>query len=385
MAKFFSQIKNQMRERETAQNLLAMPLSERPIIVYAEDDYTWNQLGPYIRAVLKDHNLPIAYVTSDPEDPRIANPPLGMSVHVIADSIASFMPKIDSPVFLTTMPDLDTFHVKRPEAATVTYAFHSLVSTNMVYRPGAFDAYDVFLCPGPHIRAELERHFASIQKVGYELMDIGYPKLDGIAAGYGDYQKQYPGETTILIAPSWGAQNVLSVEGAELIEGLADAGFRVVVRPHPAFFQSIYPEGQEIVDEIEKRFRGTNNVVLEKSIASEDSFMEADLLISDWSGASFEYALGTERPVLFLDVPAKVNNPRWEELGMVPFERRMRSEVGTVVPPGDARSAVAAAREMLSDAGGYKERLSALRKETVYNDGTAAAAGALALARLVER
>lgn len=385
MAKFFSQIKNQMRERETAQKLLALPTSDRPILVYAEDDYTWNQLGPYIQAVLSDHHLPVTYVTSDPEDPRIANPPQGMSVHVITDSLASFMPKIDSPVFLTTMPDLDTFHIKRPEKSTVTYAFHSLNSINMAYRAGAFDAYDVFFCPGPHIRDELERHFEAIGKSGYELLDIGYPKLDGITDRYRKYEKQNPSETTVLIAPSWGANNVLAEQGQDLIAALADADYRVVVRPHPAFFESIYPEGQKIVAAIEKQFKGADNVILEKSITSEDSFMEADLMISDWSGASFEYALGTARPVLFLDVPPKVNNPDWEQLGVTPFEDRMRHEVGTVVAAGDPVSAVSATRDMLADAGGYQDRLNALRTATVYNDGTSAAAGGAALAELVSK
>ena len=386
MAKFFSQIKTQMRERETAQTILDLPLSERPIVVYSEDDYTWNQLGPYVLRVLEDHQLPIIYVTSDPNDPRLDNSPSGMSVYVIADSIAAFMPKIDSPVFFTTMPDLDTFHIKRPQrSSTVTYAFHSLTSINMVYRRGAFDAYDAFFCAGPHHHSELERHFSAIGKTGYELFDIGYPKLDGISSRYREYQKVHPTETTVLIAPSWGPQNVLAVEGSELISALADAGYRVVVRPHPAFFESIYPEGQKIVDALEKQFNSVGNVIVEKSITSEDSFMEADLMISDWSGAAFEYALGTERPVLFLDVPPKVNNPDWEQLGLVPFEDRMRLELGTIVPPGDPQSAVAATRDMLSDAGGYRDRLNALRQETVYNDGTSASAGAAALAELVAR
>lgn len=385
MAGFFSQIKNQMRERETAQALLAQPLSERPVLVYVEDDYTWNQLGPYVASLLEDHGLPITYVTSDPQDPRIENPPKGMSVYVIADSIAAFIPKVDSPVFFTTMPDLDTFHIKRPEKATVTYAFHALTSINRVYRQGAFDAYDAFFCTGPHHREELDRHFAQIGKTGYELFDVGYPKLDGITSRYRQYEKQHPSETTVLVAPTWGPDNLLAVEGEALISALAEADYRVVVRPHPAFFESIYTDGLKIVDGIEKRFKDADNVILEKSIATQDSFLEADLMISDWSGAALEFALGTERPVLFVDVPPKMNNPDWEKLGVVPIEDRMRSEIGTIVAAGDPQSAAAATRDMLADTGGYRDRLRTLRGETVYNDGTSASAGAAVLAELVNR
>ena len=384
MANFFQQIKAQMREKETAQAILSMPLTDRPILVYAEDDYSWNQLGPYVRSVVRDHHMPVVYVTSDPDDPRIDDHDDLMTVHTVKDSIVSFLPRVDSPVFVTTMPDLDSFHIKRPRNANVTYAFHSLNSIHMAYRPGAFDAYDSFLCPGPHIRDELDKHFAKIGKTDYQLFDVGYPKLDGIIGRYDRYTKVHPDRQTVLLAPSWGKANILATQGVELIDALATTGYRVVVRPHPAFFESIYPEGAGIVDEIAHTFGQTDNVVLETSITSEDSFMEADLLISDWSGASFEYALGTQRPVLFVDVPPKVNNPGWEALGIVPFEDQMRHQVGTVVEPGDIPAAAAAVENLLSRADEYRERLAAIRDTAVYNVGRSAAAGAEVLVELAK-
>ena len=32
-------------------------------------------------------------------------------------------------------------------------------------------------------------------------------------------------------------------------------------------------------------------------------------MVSDWSGVAMEFAFGLERPVLFIDVPRKTNNP----------------------------------------------------------------------------
>ncbi len=385
MAKFFARVKAQMREREDAEAIRSTPIAERPILAYAEDDYTWNQLGPYLVDVMDDHTVPVVYVTSDPEDPRLEDHNARMAVYVIRDSLAAFLPTVDSPVFVTTMPDLDSFHIKRPETPTCVYAFHSLNSINMAYRPGAFDAYDVFFCTGPHHRDELTKHFEQIGKTGYELREIGYPKLDRIAATYRSYAKTHPDTTTVLIAPSWGADNVLAADGAALIDRLSTDGYRVVVRPHPAFFESIYPEGAGIIADLQRRFGDRSNVVFETSITSEDSFMEADLMISDWSGAALEYALGTERPVLFVDLPPKVNNPQWEQLGIVPFEDRMRSEIGTIVEPGNVEASSQAVAELLNHAGEYRTRLAELREQTVYNPGSSAAAGAAALNDLVER
>jgi YidC/Oxa1 family membrane protein insertase len=374
-----------MRETETAQSIAAIPIEQRPILAYAEDDYTWNQLGPYLEAVMGNHGRPVIYVTSDPEDPRIKNHDGLMSVFYIRDTLAQFLPKVDSPVFLTTMPDLDSFHIKRPKTSTCVYAFHSITSIHMVYRPGAFDAYDVFFCIGPHHKEELTEYFQQRGRSDVDLREVGYPKLDRIAATYRTYEKQHPNVQTILIAPSWGPDNALASGGAGLIEELSGAGYRVVVRPHPAFFESIYPEGERIIADLQAQFAGDENVVFETSITSENSFMEADLMVSDWSGASFEYALGTERPVLFIDLPPKATNPDWQQFGTVPFEDRMRQEVGTVVEPGNPAAAVEAVQELLADPLGYRDRIVEIRTNAIYNFGTAAQAGASVLDELARR
>src|SRR6266699_1038335 len=62
------------------------------------------------------------------------------------------------------------------------------------------------------------------------------------------------------------------------------------------------------------------------------SLLESDLLICDWSAMAIEYALGLGKPVLFVDVPPRVRNPRYAELGIEPMEMRIRRDLGTVLP-----------------------------------------------------
>ena len=59
-----------------------------------------------------------------------------------------------------------------------------------------------------------------------------------------------------------------------------------------------------------------------------DSLFESDLLICDWSAMAIEYALGLGKPVLFVDVPPRVRNPNYAELGLEPMEMRIRRELG---------------------------------------------------------
>lgn len=373
-----------MREKEESARYFAIASHDRPVTVYAEDDYSWNQLAGYVERLVTDHRRSVAYVTSAADDPVRASPPKGVSVFHLAQLVPEFLPKVDSAVFVTTMPDLDTFHVRRPAAATCVYLFHSLNSTLMAYRPGAFDAYDVLGTTGPYQQRELEARYAAIGKTGYRLAEVGYYKLDRIAEGFHTYQSVHPSETTVLVAPSWGEHNLLAACGAELVESLAAQGFRTVVRPHPAFFESIYPEGARVVSALRDRFAARDNVIFETSITSENSFYEAALMVSDWSGAAFEYAFGTERPVLFVDVPPKAFNSEWSSFGIVPFEDRMRNEVGRVLATDDLSTIGAAASELLDRAAGFGEQIRAAREREIFNFGGAAAAGAAVIDSLLE-
>ena len=207
---FLSRVKTTMQENESARAIAAIPRHDRPILVYAEDDYTWNQLEGYLTALMGGFDRSVVYVTSDPKDPRFEQHDPKMTVFCIKETLAKFLPTVDSPVFLTTMPDLDTFHIKRPQQSTSVYAFHSLNSTHASYRLGAFDAYDVFLCVGPYQKAELTARFEAIGKEDFDLRDVGYYKLDRIAAAFDTYEKQLPDETTVVVAPSWSPDNLLA-------------------------------------------------------------------------------------------------------------------------------------------------------------------------------
>ena len=48
--------------------------------------------------------------------------------------------------------------------------------------------------------------------------------------------------------------------------------------------------------------------------------IQAIAIITDWSGIAPEYAYGTERPVIYLDIPQKVVNEQFAELELEPNE-----------------------------------------------------------------
>ena len=87
--------------------------------------------------------------------------------------------------------------------------------------------------------------------------------------------------------------------------------------------------------------------MLEEDMGSQDSFHRAHVMVSDWSGAAYEYALGTLWPVLFVDTPQKIFNLEWGRVGLDSFEKQMRFEVGAVdladhIGAGEAEDVVGA-------------------------------------------
>ncbi|MGE0495167.1 MAG: hypothetical protein AB7S38_38535 [Vulcanimicrobiota bacterium] len=373
-----SGLKNLAIELLTRVRIDSNPAEERAFMVYSEDRASYLQFGPYLEAL---EGCRVLYLTSAPDDPLLKSSPDHLTVGYLRWLAPNFLAGTDARLLMVTMPELGCPGAPRPQKTRCVYIFHSLISVHMGYPEGAFDHYDDFFCTGPHHQQELEKRFADLGRPPPRLHQVGYAKLDAIHAEHQTYAPRHPELETVLVAPSWATENILSLYGTELVRQLLGAGYRVVVRPHPCFFQSLYPEGQKVVADLERAFGGDSRFVLEKTIHGNDSFHEAALMIGDWSGAAFEYAFATARPVLFVDTPPKVRNPNWKACGLPVFEDVTRYEVGRVV--GGLDGLLATVKELLGEGDEGRSRRRALRQEKVYHFGSSAEVGARLLEQLL--
>ena len=92
-------------------------------------------------------------------------------------------------------------------------------------------------------------------------------------------------------------------------------------------------------------------------------------MISSWSGAALEYSFGLERPVLFVDVPRKVNNPDYEKIDIVPLEDQIRELNGTVLKASNCNSINVEIEKALQLKEEKQERLLNLRNKHIFNWG----------------
>jgi len=374
-------------EWRALRRLRKLPASERAIVFYSEGPEYWVHYQPIVGHLTGVMGRRVCYVSSSPRDPGLhQNDPLIRPFDIGKGLVRTiFFKVLDGGVLVLTMTDLGNLYIRRSALPVhFAYVYHSLVSTHMIYRTRAFEHYDSILCCGPHHVAELRQTEALYGLSETPLFEHGYGRLDSILAARGEKPRPAAGEggqKRILVAPSWGPRGLFeSGLGETLVDRLLEAGFQVTVRPHP---QTLILD-RDCLTRLVGRFDGHPGFADEEDVGPEDSLHAADLMVSDWSGAGLEFAFALERPVLFIDVPRKVNNPDYERLENVPIEVALREELGAVVAPERIGDAPRMADELLAAGDRYAEQARRLREKWVYNVGESGARGAEILAQLAD-
>lgn len=359
-----------------------LPLHRRSLVVYSEGAAYWPHLGPVVRALLARFDGYIAYVSSAADDPGVALTHPRLTTYVIGDGYVRtlFFSALQADVLLMTMPDLNTFHIKRSVATKhYVYLHHSLVSSHMAYREGAFDHFDTILCAGPHHEAEIRATERLKGQKPKHLVRHGYGRLDAILAAARD-DSLLTGCPMVLVAPSWGPHGLLEVHAEGLLQVLANTPWDVVIRPHPQTVR-LAPKALATVQRWCER---APNLKLETSVVGYDSLLRASAMVSDWSGAAFDYALGLERPVLFVDVPRKINNIHYGLVDIEPIEVFGRMQMGRVIGVDELARLPEHLRHLLAEREVQCEALRAFRERWVFNVGGSADTAADCLMQLVD-
>ena len=180
----------------------------------------------------------------------------------------------------------------------------------------------------------------------------------------------------VLVAPSWGAEGIMETRGKEIIINLISKGYNVHLRPHPRTRQIAPKIIQEVID----IFKENPNFELNENISSHEALLKSDIMICDWSGVGMEFAFGLGRPVLFIDVPRKVNNPDYRMLSVEPLEVWYREKVGTIIAPENLDELPARIDELIVNSDKIEQQIATLRNELFFNIGFSAKRGAEILA-----
>jgi len=362
-----------------------LPWEWRNIVVYSESGQDWHQFSGLIEQLNGPLGRKTCYVSSDPDDPGLRREhPNFLGIHIPEGWFLTIFFQVNqSDVFVLTMMDLQNLQLKRSlHPVHYIYLFHSMGSTHMVDNENSFDHYESLFCTGPHQVAEIRRREELKGLAPKHLFDYGHPRLEQVIAEGQAYRADRSTDQapTVLVAPTWGDTSIFNSCGRELIGVLLDAGYRVIMRPH---YQS-NRRTPEVIAAIREAHASHPAFEYVDRMGETDSILRSDILVSDWSAMALEYAWGLEKPVLFIDVPRRIRNPNWQELGIEPIESAIRNQVGEIVSPDALAEAPAAIERLLAEPERFRARMREMRETMVFRLGRSVPDGAAEIARLAD-
>lgn len=266
-----------------------------PFVIFSDHKRYWSMFKPLCDEAER-RELPFVYYTASPDDPALSEPYRYVKCEFIGEGNKPFVKLnfLNADVLVSTTPGLDVYQWKR--SPDVTYYVHVPHSVDELagYRMFGLDYYDAVLtsgkCQNDFIRT-IESLRPGIAKK--ELLSVGSLPLDVLKAKYdANTSREKNAKTVVLVAPSWGPSALLSKYGAKLLEALAQTDFEIIVRPHPQTVvseQAVLKPLTEKFSQFEWNYDNDNFAVLDK----------ADILITDFSGIIFDYALVFGKPVIY--------------------------------------------------------------------------------------
>lgn len=347
------------------------------LVFYSESNGFYKYYKGIIEYLLKNTNITIHYITSDYNDNifEMEKENSKIKAYYIGEKkLITLMMKMDADVVVMTMPDLENYHIKRSyvrKDIEYIYIPHGMDSLNLTMRTGSMNHFDTVFTTGKHQMDEGIKTNEIYNLTNRKLFKWGYSLLDDMIKDYIP-KEEIKEEKTILIAPSWQKDNIVDLCLDEVLDNLCESSYRIIVRPHPQQVRHM----KEKFEKLKEKYKENKNVIIQTDFSSNNTVFNASLLITDWSGIAYEYAFTTKKPVVFIDTPMKIMNPEYEKLGINPFNIWAREEMGQVIKIEDIDKIKEKIDYLLENSNYYKNNISKMLDEYVYNLGNSGEVGA---------
>lgn len=378
-------MKNFLKSLTNLINFFKIKPENRKIVFYSENENFYPFFSSIINCLENEFSQNVCYVTSSITDPILNKKNSKIIPFYIGNETIRtiFFRLFNSSIMILTMPDLNTFHIKRsPYKVNYIYITHNIFSLHMVFRKKAFNHYDTFFCVGPHHNAEIEETEKIYKLKKITKYNFGYDKIDQLLKNRNKFITNINNhDKTVLIAPSWGKNCIIEKIGEQLLSFIVNRGWKIIIRPHPDTLRLYNSRYKKLKD----KFLNHSDCKFEENISNMDSFYSSNLMISDWSGAAFEFAFGLEKPVVFIDMPRKINNSDFDLYKIEPIEIKLREKIGELVSIERLDNLINVLDQVYKNNEKYKHKIINERKKTIYNIGKSATNGAKYLYDLINQ
>lgn len=271
-----------------------------PFVIFSDDKRYWMVFEPVCREFDR-RGVDIVYMTASPDDPALDNPYKHVKAEFIGKNNKAFakMNFLNASIVISTTPGLDVYQWKRSK--DVQYYVHMLhAATEVVqYRMFGIDYYDAVLLSADYQKRDIRNLEKMRGLPSKELTMTGIPYMDEMVkklAGHGRTHS-HSDSHTVLLAPSWGKSAIFQKYGKKIIDVLLQTGYHIIIRPHPQSFTS----EREMIEKLMAQYPDSPQLEWNRDNDNFDVLNRADLMISDFSGVIFDFALVYDKPVIYAD------------------------------------------------------------------------------------
>ncbi len=302
-----------------------------PFVIYSDDKRYWSIFEPICREMDK-LGKEIVYITASEDDPVFNCGYEHIKPKCIGKSSTSFanLNYLKANILLSTTPGLDVYGWKRSK--DVDYYVHILHSAGeiVMYRMFGIDYYDALLLSGDY-QIDDVRALETLRGLPpKELVKVGLPFMDEMVKRLENSPQTKNEGRTVLLAPSWGKSSIFNTFGSKIIDLLIETGYNIIIRPHPQSFES----EKELMDELMKKYPESDKIKWNRDTDNFDVLKSADILVSDFSGVIYDFALVYDKPVIYTNPNADVslydawwlNKPLWKTEALPKLGKELTAE-----------------------------------------------------------
>lgn len=339
-----------------------------PIVIFNEHKRYWNIFEPIMNELDK-HELNIVYMTCSEDDPAFKRDFKHIKCQYIGTGNKAYsrLNLLNASVVFATTPSLDVFQWKRSKNVDCYIHIMHAAKDLTMYRMYGTDHYDAIILSGEY-QEKQARQLEEMRGIKpREIALCGVPYLDEMKKRVESAGEAPAHERTVLLAPSWGESGILSRFGEKLIDALISTGYKIIVRPHPQSFVS----EKAVIEKLMSKYSDPSTVEWNTDTDNFEVLRLSDILISDYSGVMFEFAMVFDKPVIFTDTDFDIRPYDADWIDETPWTFRILSDIGIELNEGNVGEIKELIDRCIEDPS-FKDGRKKARKETWMHIGESA-------------
>lgn len=309
-----------------------------PFVIYSDSKRYWTTFKP-ICDELEKRSIDTVFYTASPDDPALSCEYEHIKTEFIGEGNKAFtkLNMLNAGLVFCTTPGLDVLQWRRSKSVDFYVHIMHAPRDAASYRMFELDYFDAILFSG-RVQIDQVRELEALRGLpAKELKIVGIPYMDDMLKRYEKYKAEHPvsdnaGKTTVLLAPSWGQTSLLVKYGESMLTKLTETGYNLIIRPHP---QSLTAD-KEVIDKLTAMFPDSDTLRWDKNPDNFESLVEADIMISDFSGVMLDFALVFDKPVIYADVEFDKGQYDYYFLKEEPWSLTMLPTIGTCLTQENA-------------------------------------------------